>query len=145
MIKATITLTLTGGVRLLREAKSLSNQDIQNALQNANNDPAFGKVFAHLPSTQKNHDVTIEEIPCTQRINIMNVQFKEIMSGQARPSDSFCLNNKLMIIKKKDGRRVKEFMYEKWRSFSEEKRLALFFNEVALDRNAELGNIEILK
>lgn len=140
MFKSIITFRLHGGMRLLREAKSLSNQDIQSAIKNAQNDSAFGKVFVYLPSNTKNHDVILEQHPCFQEIKVNSTQFKAIMNGSARPSDGFCLNHKLMV-KTKSG---KVFLVKKWQELSEQERLHMFYSEIALDKQAEISTIKIL-
>ena len=132
MIIAYITFQLPGGVRVLRESKSLSNQDIQKRLEEAKADSQVGCQFCHLPGSVKDHNVNVQEIPCVQRLNVSEKQYKMIMRGEALPSRAVLQANNLVIKTKKGW----VFQSKKWANMPEAQRLWLFYRDHSLDLGA---------
>jgi hypothetical protein len=140
MIVAYITLTLTGSVRILRESKSLSQQDINKRLAEAKADSQVGCQFCYLPASVKNHDVAIQEQKCVQRINVTEKQYKAIMAGESLPSRNVLQANNL-VIKTKQGW---VFQSKKWNAMHESQRLWLFYRDHAMDMNATSHEVHIV-
>lgn len=140
MIVAYISVSLPASVTLLREVKSLNNQDINKRLAEAKADSKVGCQFCYLPASVKNHDVEIQEQKCVQRINVTEKQYRAIMAGEALPSRTVLQANNL-VIKTKAGW---VFQNKKWTAMHESQRLWLFYRDLAFDLGATSHEVHIV-
>lgn len=131
MIVAYLSLTLTGGVTLLRKAKSLSNQDIANRIKDVELNPIKdwgNKKYLHLPISTKDHEVSASQSSCTQRLNITQDQYNAIVRGTVMPSYATMRDNGLLIKGKPDNKR--------WNQMSPYSKLMLYYTDIASDMGA---------
>lgn len=145
MIKSIITFQFPGSVKLLREAKNVSKQDVQLKVADAIANPPKSithNVYSYLHERIKDHDVQVEELSCIQTLNVSESLYADIISGAARPCFSTCRENKLLQ-KNAKTQRI-EFSVAKWKRLSEYERLYIFYSDIASDLKAESYKISFV-
>lgn len=141
MTVAYVSLTLTGGVRLVSQSKNLTKKEIELRVEDANQNPPkqwTDKKFLDCPNYT--NDVELVESKVIQKINISATLMKSILSGISEPSETVLRANDLKVNVK--GKWV--FNKKKWNAMSDYAKLHLFFEDHRVDAGATSHHIHFI-
>lgn len=141
MTVAYVSLTLTGGVRLVSQSKNLTKKEIELRIEDANQNPPTqwtNKKFLECPNYT--NDITSTESTCVQKINISNTLMKSILNGTSLPSETLLRANGLKVNVK--GKWV--FNNKKWNAMSDYAKLHMFFEDHRVDAGAVSHTIHFI-
>lgn len=126
-----VSFRLRGGVKQLRTAENISEEECTQLIENARKGNAFGGL-THLNTGIKNHAIENEEFLCEKRVSFDEAMVAGILDGSNRPSLFQCRQFKLGY---QSGRKYL-FNVKKWQQLPAQQRLSIWLSDLAHDYQA---------